>query len=266
MRNLLRFILQYYFSILFVLLEVVAVVLIINHNPIQRGHLTKSFNSLSSMVYQSAYRLTGYLHLKEANDQLSRENARLRSLAISLPADSIRRDSLFEFVPANVINNSVNKSNNYLTLDVGSVDGIKADMGVIGPGGVVGVIKAVSKNYCRVLSVLNNELLVSVKLKDHEFFGSMVWDRANYRDISVTEIPSHATAQAGDTLVTSGFSSIFPPEIPVAVVQSSELTRDGNFLVIRARLLNDFKRLSSVYVVRNRDREEIKQLEEQFSD
>lgn len=266
MRNLLRFILRHHFFLLFLLLELTAFILIFSNNPIQRGRLSGSVNSLSVRVYDVVYQVTGYLHLRQTNEQLARENAGLRASLSGVTPDTSSGFVRYRYIPAQVINNSVHLVNNYLTLNRGSEQGVEPDMGVVGPAGIVGIVKSVSRDYCRVLSVLNRELQISVKLSRSGYFGSMVWDTSDYRQITIKEIPSHASAEPGDTLVTSGYSSIFPEHIPVAVIQSKEVTKDGNFLILRARLINDFKKLSTVYVVQNPDLREIRELENEFND
>lgn len=259
---MIRFIVHYNFTILFIAIELIALVLIVNHNPIQRGHLSHQFNSVSSVVYDANFRISRYLHLRHTNDQLARENSKLRSLVQQATADSTNFEGVYTYLPANVINNSIHKVHNYLTLDVGLEDGIEPDMGVISPSGIVGVVKSVTPNFSRVLSVLNTQLMISVKLAANDYYGSMVWTPGNYREVTVTEIPSHAPAEPGDTLVTSGYSSIFPSNLPVAIVISSSVTSDGNFIDVKARLLNDFKHLTKVYVVDNKNRSEILEVEE----
>lgn len=261
MRNLLRFFVRYNFPILFLVFEIIALTLIFSSNPIQGGYFADRFNSMSSVIYNGSYKLTQYLNLQKTNDQLARENSRLRNLEQMQVPDTVAKGRDFEFVSANVINNSIHTAFNYLTLDVGSSDQVAVDMGVISPEGIVGVVKSVSPNFCRVISVLNSQLLVSVRLKSSAYFGSMNWTGENYREVMISEIPSHAAINPGDTIVTSGYSAIFPPDEPVAVVLSSRPTSGGNFLEIKALLMNDFKRLSKVYVVKNLVLDEIKSIE-----
>ncbi len=264
MRNLIRFIIRYNFAILFIVFEIFAIILIFNQNPIQRGYLANRFNSLSAIIYGANYKLSQYVQLKDNNDILARENASLRSRAER--TDSILNFSKgsFEYIPAQVLNNSVNRVFNYLTLNAGLSDGVEPDMGVISSFGVVGVVKSVSPNYSRVISVLNNQLFVSVKLAKSGYFGSMNWSGGSHRDITISEIPSNAPIEIGDTLLTSGYSALFPPDQLAAVVKSFKPTSGGNFLEIEATLTNDFKKLSTVYIVKNKNKDELIGLEEEL--
>lgn len=261
MRNLIRFVLRYNFPILFVVFEIVAIIFVFNNNPIQRGRVANKVNSLSSIFYDKTFQLTQYMQLRKANEQMAKESSFLRSLLTQSLPDSATPGNGYEFIPARVINNSVNKEYNYLTLNVGSEDGVEPDMAVVSPFGIVGIIKAVTPNYSRVISVLNSQLRISVKMSKSGHFGSMNWNGRNYRDVMVTEIPSHLSLQEGDSIVTSGYSLLFPPNELVATVIEAKPAAGGNFLEVRARLCNDFKQLSTVYIVRNLMKEEIQTLE-----
>lgn len=262
MRNLIRFVLRYNFPILFLVFELIAIILIFSQNPIQRGKLTSQINSLSTLVYDGAYEVTQYMHLRKSNEQIAKENSLLRSRVTPVRPDSVSPRNAYDFIPALVINNTVHNEFNYLTLNAGKKNGVELDMAVVSPFGIVGVVKTVSPNYCRVISVLNSQLKISVKLSKSGYFGSLSWDRRNYRDVLVTEIPSHVSLEPGDSIVSSGYSSIFPSGEPIATVLEATPAAGGNFLEIRARLNNDFKQLSTVYIVINNGKEEIQTLEE----
>ena len=216
------------------------------------------------MIYTSSYNVSQYINLREANELLLKENALIRKNMSSTEHDSSFRKNDFNFIPAMVLNNSIHKVYNYITLDVGANEGIKPDMGVVSPFGIVGIVKSVTPDYSRVISVLNSQIRVSVKLAKSDYFGSMHWLGGNYLEVMISEIPSHAEIEVGDTLLTSGYSSIFPADEPVAIVLSSKPTSGGNFLEITATLTNDFKKLAVVYVVENEKLNEILKLEEEL--
>lgn len=261
MRNLLRFIFRYNFPILFIIFEIIAIIFIFSNNPIQRGRLAMKVNSLSSVFYDKTYEITQYVNLRKAIEQMAKESSYLRSQLPQITLDSVAPGNGFEFIPAQVINNSVNREFNYLTLNVGSDGGAEPDMAVVSPFGIVGIIKTVTPKYSRVISILNSQLRISVKLSASGHFGSLIWNGRNYQDVLITEIPSHVVLKEGDQIVTSGFSSLFPPNEPVATVIDAKPAAGGNFQEIRARLSNDFKSLSTVYIVRNFMKDEIQELE-----
>ena len=232
----------------------------VNTNPIQRGKVHTRLNALSSHVYNSAYSMTQYIKLRQINQDLSKENALLRASAQLNEPDSSRIIDGFTYVPAAIINNSVNKLHNYLTIDKGLSDNVGVDMAVVSSFGIVGIVKSVSPHFARVISVLNNQLRISVKLSGSSFFGSMNWVGDNYLEVNIDEIPSHVPVAQGDTVLTSGFSAMFPPDLMVATVLEIDQASGGNFLRIKARLSNDFKKLAQVYVVKNEYADELDSL------
>ena len=170
-------------------------------------------------------------------------------------------DSTFQYTSARVINNSVNRPFNYITLNKGRKDGIKPDQGIISASGIVGVVTNVSESYSVGLSVLNRRWSISAKLKKSGYFGSLFWQGNNYRMASLMEIPYHVEISPGDTVVTSGYSSVFPEGIMIGTIQSFDQSEGENYYNIQVELSTDFRALSYVEVVENVNREEINQLE-----
>ncbi|RYE12930.1 MAG: rod shape-determining protein MreC, partial [Sphingobacteriales bacterium] len=172
-----------------------------------------------------------------------------------IPASGVIADTLplakVLYKPAKVINNSVRRVNNFLTLNVGRDDGIKPGMGVITKQGVVGRVKAVSDNYATVTSLLHSQWVVSAKLKKDNTLGSIKWDGKNYRQVLLDFIPLHVKVQKGDTVITSGFTGVFPEGVVVGRVAEVLTENDKNFFTIRVELAVDLSRLSYVYVLNN---------------
>ena len=270
MRNLIAFIRKYSFFFLFLGVETLAFYLIIKNNHFQGSSFLNSTNQLTGGIYTRYAELGDYLHLKEVNDALSDENKRLRENQIRsferlFGENILVKDTIFKrkylYTKAKVINNSTHRQNNYLTLNIGSRNGIENGMGVVGPNGVVGVVKNVSDHYASVVSVLHREAKISVKLKNSSYFGSMQWDGEDYRTVMLKDIPNHVQMNEGDTVVTSGFSSIFPEGLNAAVIKTFHVPEGENFYEIKMQLLNDFKQISYVYVLKNNFSSEIKELE-----
>ncbi len=270
MRNLIAFIRKYSFFFLFLGVEALAFYLIFRNNHFQSASFLNSTNEVTGGVYTKYANLSDYLHLKEVNDVLSDENRRLRDSQLQsferlFGENIIVKDTVFKrkylYTKAKVIKNSTDRQNNYLTLSIGSKNGIENGMGVIGPNGVVGVVKNVSDHYTSVVSVLHREAKISVKLKKSQYFGSMQWNGEDYKMIGLKDIPNHVQLNEGDTVVTSGFSSIFPEGLNTAVIRTFEVPEGENFYEIEMQLLNDFKQLSYVYVVKNNALFEVKALE-----
>lgn len=270
MRNLIRFLSRYSFFFLFLLFELVCFYLLFRYNHFQQSSFLNSANNLSGSIYESYSEFTDYLNLKQVNRELAEENQRLRKRQIRsfqklfgpnyLVNDTLYRQK-YLYTKARVINNTVNKQNNYLTLAVGSKNGIEKGMGVMGPSGVVGVVTQVSQHYATVLSLLHREAKIGSKLKGSEYFGSLQWDGEDYRKGVLYDIPNHVALSVGDTIVSSGFSAIFPAEIPLATISKFEKSAGENFYSIAVDFTTDFKNLSYVYIVKNIDRKEIEELE-----
>ena len=271
MRNIFTFLWRSHFFILFLLFEVLCVYLIVQNNTYQRASFINSSNALSASIYSSVNDFSDYLSLKKTNEMLANENALLR---MQLKAafyenkyDTIHRKDTtlrqqYTYIPAKVINNSVGKRNNYLTLNKGSMHGIKPEMAVISSTGVVGIVKDVSEHFCSVLSLLHKDTRISAKLSKTAYFGSLVWQGGNPQYATLMDIPKHVQLKAGDLIVTSGFSSIFPENITVGTIEKFEIKPGDNFYTIKVLLSTNFNKINYVYVVSNLYKEEVKQLED----
>ena len=161
------------------------------------------------------------------------------------------------------MNNSVSYLANYITIDKGRSDGIERDMGVVSERGVVGIISTVSDNYAVVIPILNPKFRLSCKVLGSGYFGSMSWDGRNVQYAKLDELPRHVDFQAGDTIVTSAFSAIFPEGIMMGTVSSFEKQRDDNYYSLTVKLATDFTRLNTVMVIKNYHKNEQKQIEQE---
>lgn len=234
-----------------------------------------SAGRVTSGVYSAANGVTGYFHLRTINDdlqerlaQLELENLNLRRqmqrIDEQIFADSVKPDSAlapYEFIIARVINNSIVHPNNFITLDRGSADGIAPEMGVVDQNGIVGIVNVVGPHTARIISLLNSDLRISCKVKGSDAFGSLVWDGRSPREAVLEELPRHVEFAPGDTIITSGFSAVFPEGIPVGTVVEQLRDADDNFYSLRIELLTDFATLSTVRVIRNFQKEEIEATE-----
>ena len=259
MRNFFLLIRKYNFFIVFLLLEVISGILLVRNSTYQRAAVISTSNELVGKIYTAYSNVTDYLVLGETNRILSAENARLRradSVSFYDPSFRVLRvnDTIglqqYEYISARVVNNSVSRVNNYITLDKGSLQGIQPEMAVMGSNGVVGIVKDVSEHFSTVISILHSSTKISSKIKKNNYFGSSVWDGENPQIAKLLDIPSHAQVKVGDTIVTSTYSGIFPRDILVGVV--SEIGTSGeSFKEIKLKLATDFQKLSYVYVIRN---------------
>ena len=228
MRNLIAFLWKYNFFFLFIILEVIAFSLIVNNNYYQRRVVINSTNDFTGGLLEKFDNFSEYLALKNANKILSEENARFFNM---LPSTFIKSDtSLFfindtlynrqyNYVSAKVVSNSINRRNNYLKINKGRTHGLKADMAILSPHGVVGQIIEVSEHFSSVMSILNSNTRISAKLKKNNQVGSLFWNGKSYRLGKLVDIPSHVEFNKGDTIVTSGFSYIYPEGKIIGVVE-----------------------------------------------
>lgn len=269
MNNLIRFIVRYQFLILFLALESLSFWMLSRHTYYQKSKIEHAALSFSGYTNEKVNNARYYFRLKETNETLALENLELRKqvAALTQKAEILNEarqeiviDSLYEFMPAKIINNSVNKRHNYITLNKGSNDGITPEMGVITQEGIVGIVVGVSPNYSTVISLLNTDLKLSAKLKKSHHFGSLYWDGSDYQQVILSDIPQHVPIAVGDTVTSSGFSSIFPENIPIGVIGSFS-SKGSNFYRIQVDLFKDFKGLYNVWIVSNKHGDERLQVE-----
>lgn len=260
MRNFLNFVVRFHFFLLFIVLESFSLYLVVANNKEKNRIFLNSSNAVTGFIYENFNFLKEYLSLREQNEMLARENSQyLNSFENAYKSNIVTRKEIqdkeyqqqYYYIPARVINNSISKQYNYITLDKGSMAGVKPDMAVITTNGIVGVVRAVSTNYASVISVLNPKLGVSARIKKNNYFGSIVWEDRDYNTVSLKEIPNHVEISAGDTVITSGFSIIFPEGIPIGTITKFSQAPGGNFYDITVKLSTNFKTLSYVYVVQD---------------
>ena len=275
MKDLLDFFRRYSKWCVFVLYVVLSCLLLFNGDPYRRHLWLTSASAVASGLYDTSNNVTTFFNLREVNDDLNRRNAVLESEVINLREElgrmrlenftdtMARPDSVehFDFIVANVINNSIHHPYNYLTVDKGTLDGVRPEMGVIDHSGVVGTISVAGPHYSRVISLLNPNFRLSCKIKGSEHFGSLVWDGDDPSVALLEELPRHTVFTAGDTIVTSGYSAVFPAGLPVGVIVEDHKDHKENFFTLRVKLFADFTRLSNVQIVVNNYRDEILEVE-----
>lgn len=260
MRNVFLFLWRHNFTLLFVLLEVVAFVLIFSTNNYHSTTFGVFATKTSGNFYSIVNNSKEYLTLKEENDLLAAENERLLnnqlSSYVSQFADTQNIDDTlflqkYQFMSAKVINNTINLRNNFLILDKGKKHGIEKDMGVVNASGVVGIVKDVSDNFCSVVSLLHKETRISSQIKGTGFFGIIVWEGFDPNYATLSDIPALLKINIGDTIETRESSTIFPTGITIGIIESFDTSNDGNFYTIKVKLSTRFADLTHVYIVKN---------------
>jgi len=276
MRSLLRYLINNYAFLLFLFLEVVSLVFVFNFNKYQKVQYLNSSNRITASVYNSFNSVIKYFELAKVNRSLAEENAKLKTFLqlnseMEISTDSLflnlnEADTVFRYISAQIINNSVNKIHNYITLNKGRKHGVKPDQGIVSPLGIVGVITSVSESYAYGFSVLNSRWGPSGKLKNSDFFGPIEWDGSNYQMANLKEIPFHVKLAEGDTIVTSGYSSFYPEGLMIGTIHSFTQPEGESFYKIRIKLAVDFKSIRFVNIIENLKKEELIELENSISD
>ncbi len=275
MKNLILFLIKNSFFFLFLLLETIAFLLIISNNSYQRSSIISASNSITSSILSFSSNTADYLNLKSENKKLTKENALLRSKlkesnlwsndTFNIYMDSIKHQ-FYSFKEARIISNSFQNRNNYLILNKGKIDGIRTEMGVISSNGIVGIVNSVSEHFCTVISILHKKSAIDAKIVSNGYTGTTYWQGGDYTHCKLKNIPSHATVVEGDTLVTSGNSTIFPPGLPIGYIDEINLEKGNNFYDISFKFSVDYNKLSHVYIVDNILSEELKKVKEAKSE
>ena len=268
MNNLLRFLKIYQFLLLFLIIESFSIFLLLYNNSFQSHITIKYATQYTGVLENYSNFLFNYVKLKEKNKYLADENAKLHSLINQKTYynDSIIiTDKRFIYEPAKVINNSINKRNNFITINKGEKNGVKKGMGVVTNNGVVGIVHSVSENYAIVISLLHRESALSVKIKRNNHNGILKWNGLNYKVFNVNNFPSHIQIETGDTIVTNTHSLIFPEGINIGEIYNFKKNNDGYYKT-EIILFEDFNKLNFVYVVNSKDNIEQEILEKNIHD
>lgn len=265
MYNLFRFLQKYHLLLLFLLLETIAINMLLRSNTYHRTASFKLSNSLSGWVFNIQKSVTDYFYLQQTNQLLAEENALLRKqlYTLSEKADSLtveNSDSIYSFMQARVISNSVQFRNNYIIINKGSRQGVHKDMGLISSAGVAGIITGVSANYATAISLLHRFAVISVRFKNNGQLANLSWKGGDYRLGQIEHIPTHLELRKGDTLITSGHSHLFPPGILVGTIADFHPSENEALNSASIAFFTDFSKLRQVYVVTNHHRAEIDSL------
>ena len=275
MRNLLNFLQKYNYWFLFLLLEVASFVLLFRFNRYQQSVFFTSAGGLAGKVYEMADGITSYFHLKAENSTLLDRNlylesqvARLEEALRRVTSDSLQMTSLtgvpaadYRLYKASVIKNSLSRMDNYITLNRGEQDGICPEMGVVGTNGVVGIVYKTSPHYSLVIPLLNSKSSISCKIQGSGYFGYLKWEGGDTRYAYLRDLPRHAEFAVGDTVLTSGYSAVFPAGVMVGTISEIADSHDGLSYLLTVRLATDFGRLGEVRVISRNGQDERRELE-----
>lgn len=270
MQQLIYFFQRFKYFLFFLLLEICALALTFNNLNFHKSKFVNSANAVTGGLYSKTSNISEYLNLKSENLLLAEENTRLKNLlekniSVNFNLDSIIIDSLkyhqkFTFTNAKIINNNYNSKFNFITINKGKNQGIKKEMAVINSKGIIGFTDNTSNNYARVQSILNRNSTINARLKHSNYFGTLGWDGKDYNIVQLSDLARQAPLKIGDTIETGGMSTIFPEGILIGTISKINKGNSADNKV-DITLFNDMSNLGYVYVIKNFDKEEIKNLE-----
>jgi rod shape-determining protein MreC len=270
MQQIVNFVLKNSNRLLFLLLLVISLSLTIQSHSYHKSKMISSANFFTGGIYEKVNNIDEYFSLRAQNDELALENARLKSLLFNqkdtakLPEiDSIKGVKKTDIIVSKVIRNSYSTFENYLTINSGAASGIKPNMGVINSAGIIGIVDNTSKDYATIISILNVKSQINAKIKKSNHFGSLVWNAKSTGFVQLIDVPRLAGVRKGDTIVTGGQSIIFPENIGIGTIDKVYIDNVTNYYTLDIKLFNDMTNLGHVYIIKNKDAEEISNLENQ---
>jgi rod shape-determining protein MreC len=270
MQQIISFILKNSYRLLFLLLLSLSLAFTIQSHSYHKSKVISSANFFTGGIYEKINNINEYFGLRKQNEELSQENARLKSLLFNqkdttkLPdIDTIKGVKKINIIVSKVIHNSYSLQENFLTINNGSASGIKPNMGVINSAGIIGIVDKTSKNYATIISILNVNSKINAKIKKSNHFGSLIWNGKNTGFAQLIDVPRLAGVRKGDTIVTGGQSIIFPENIGIGTIDKVYIDDETNYYTLDIKLFNDMTNLGHVYIIKNKDSEEIMNLENQ---
>lgn len=275
MRKLFAFLIKHSVVILFLFLEIISFGLIVKNNGYQQSVFFSSGNTLLASMYQVSNSFVEFFYLRSANESLAEENTNLKNQlvllqnqlsAIQIKPDDLKKTAIspekeISYIEAKVINNSTNKTLNYITLNKGLRDGIQVDMGVINEDGVVGIISNVSEKFSVVVPILNPKIEINSKFKRNNYSGPILWKGWDYRYANLNDIARHVEFSLGDSIVTSGYTDAFPEGILVGTVEDFKIRESDAYYDIKVKLAVNFRTLTYVKVINYLNYKEQRNLE-----
>lgn len=281
MQNFWTFITQHFHWLLLIVLEAVSVVMLFSYNNYQASVWISSANFVAGKIYECQANVENFFSLTRQNEELTRQNIaleeRLEKMSqqlLDLKADTaayakeLERDTLehVRLINAKVVSNSISNANNLITIDKGSADGVRTDMGVICGTGIVGIVYLVSPHYSIVISALNERSRISCSIRGSNYFGYLSWTGGDATRAYMEEVPRHARFKKGDWIETNGYSSIFPHGVSVGKIEKIYNSHDGLSYRLLIQLSTDFANLRDVSVIDDKEMVDRMRLKEAASD
>lgn len=252
MQQILKFFIQNKVGILFLVLFCISIGLTIQAHSYHNSKWVSSTSFVSSFFLNIKYDITLYFKLESENKKLHQQNRFLQERQFNFERNGelpSLNDSIYQVINCHIISNSYDKTDNYVLVDVGTKDGVYEDFGVSLPNGIMGIVEKSTKNYSRVISILNTNLSINAKIKGSNQFGSLKWNGKSYQEMILEDLPRSAKFEIGDTVVTGNNSLIFPKDLPIGVIKSFELNVNAGYYYIEVLLFADMTNLDHAYVI-----------------
>jgi len=253
---------------IFIGLEIAALSMLSHNGDLQNIWIARGLHGVNAGLWGSKENVGRYFHLKRENDELALDNYLLRQELRKYRSEEeesefgyIETIRNFNYIHASIVKHSTNKQHNYIIVDRGADDGVMNGSGVVTAKGVVGIVKSLSRHYAYVMAFNNKDMVISARIGREGAVGPLKWDGISTTGAVLSEIPHNTPFEAGDTVYTSGFSALFPADIPLGIVGSSKIV-NGAAYEIKVALFEDLSRVRYVTVVNNLDREELNELED----
>jgi len=274
MQQLIYFFRKYRYFLFFLLLEILALALIINNLSFHKSKFVSSANNITGGFYNKANSISDYFQLNNENKELTEENLSLKNKIHQLEQiidtisetkvlDTTKYNQQYSYINGKIINNNYSEKSNFILINLGLKDSISKEMAVINSKGIIGITEDISNNYSRVQSILNKKSNINASLKNGSHFGSLTWNGKDYNIVQLLDLPRQAIIKTGDTIITGGKSTIFPEGIPIGHVLNIEEGGTSVTRIVNIKLFNDMSNLKNIYVIRDFDKKEIRNLESQ---
>lgn len=275
MHQLIYFLRKYRYFLFFLFLEFIALALVVNNHAFHRSKFVSSANSVTGGFFNKVNSISDYFQLDEENTELAEENVILRnrieqyknaldSISEFAIIDTTQYYQQYKYILGKVQRNQYARTNNFLIINLGSTDSIQKEMAVVNSKGIIGITEKVSSHYSRVQSILNQKSSISAKLKKNaDHMGNLRWNGKDYNIVQLEGLPRQADIQKGDTIITSGNSAIFPGGIPIGTAIDVEGGETSVNRIVNVRLFNDMSSVKNIYVIKNFDKIEIRNLDAQ---
>ena len=273
MYRFILFVKKVYVLLLFIILEVAALHFYVNSSSYTKAILLPISNEVVASFYSCTSGVEAYFNLQKENEVLTSEIIDLKNelersrLSVQLSDTSVVEFDSVEYVytSANIINNTISRQKNYITIDKGKRDGIEENMAIVSIDGfVVGYVVECSDSFSLGISLLNRDFKSSGQIGKSGWYGPIYWDGMSHENIVLSDIPRYAQINRGDTIYTTSFSSIYPPGIMIGSVESFEL-KESLLFDVKVKLFADMAAVRRVLLVKYNNLEERKALEEKYN-